>query len=170
MHKNRHENFAPEKQHKRAKRTRKSQKKAKPGAFWVLERMRAVADWCKQMQNPGKLGENNGPDLSRLPPRSALDGRHRRPAPLATLRVPRFRPLPLRKRPALRMQCWSFWQGQKDLNPRHAVLETAALPTELYPYLKFCLFILSSPRGIVNCFFEKRCNVFAFLTVHPHML
>ena len=28
-----------------------------------------------------------------------------------------------------------FWQGQKDLNPRHAVLETAALPTELYPYL-----------------------------------
>ena len=32
-----------------------------------------------------------------------------------TLCVPRFRPLPLRKRPALRMQCWSFWQGQKDL-------------------------------------------------------
>ena len=28
-----------------------------------------------------------------------------------------------------------FWQGQKDLNPRHAVLETAALPTELYPYM-----------------------------------
>ena len=27
-----------------------------------------------------------------------------------------------------------FWQGQKDSNPRHAVLETAALPTELYPY------------------------------------
>ena len=25
------------------------------------------------------------------------------------------------------------WQGQKDLNPRHAVLETAALPTELCP-------------------------------------
>ena len=29
-----------------------------------------------------------------------------------------------------------FWQGQKDLNPRHAVLETAALPTELCPYRK----------------------------------
>ena len=28
-----------------------------------------------------------------------------------------------------------LWQGQKDLNPRHAVLETAALPTELYPYM-----------------------------------
>ena len=26
------------------------------------------------------------------------------------------------------------WQGQKDLNPRHAVLETAALPAELYPF------------------------------------
>ena len=25
------------------------------------------------------------------------------------------------------------WQGQKDLNPRHAVLETDALPTELCP-------------------------------------
>ena len=26
------------------------------------------------------------------------------------------------------------WQGQKDLNPRHSVLETDALPTELYPF------------------------------------
>ena len=33
------------------------------------------------------------------------------------------------------MWCPVFWQGQKDLNPRHAVLETAALPTELYPYM-----------------------------------
>ena len=29
------------------------------------------------------------------------------------------------------------WQGQKDLNPRHVVLETTALPTELYPYNKY---------------------------------
>ena len=29
-----------------------------------------------------------------------------------------------------------LWQGQKDSNPRHAVLETATLPTELYPYIK----------------------------------
>ena len=28
-----------------------------------------------------------------------------------------------------------MWQGQKDLNPRHVVLETSALPTELYPYV-----------------------------------
>ena len=33
------------------------------------------------------------------------------------------------------MQVLFSWQGQKDLNPRHAVLETAALPTELYPYI-----------------------------------
>ena len=26
-----------------------------------------------------------------------------------------------------------FWQGQKDSNPRHSVLETDALPAELYP-------------------------------------
>ena len=28
-----------------------------------------------------------------------------------------------------------YWQGQKVSNPRHAVLETAALPAELYPYI-----------------------------------
>ena len=28
-----------------------------------------------------------------------------------------------------------YWQGQKDSNPRHVVLETTALPTELYPYI-----------------------------------
>ncbi len=35
----------------------------------------------------------------------------------------------------LRFPALLAWQGQKDLNPRHAVLETAALPTELYPYV-----------------------------------
>ena len=33
--------------------------------------------------------------------------------------------------------CWK-WQGQRGSNPRPAVLETAALPTELYPF---------APRG-----------------------
>ena len=28
-----------------------------------------------------------------------------------------------------------LWQGQKESNPRHAVLDTAALPAELYPYV-----------------------------------
>ena len=33
---------------------------------------------------------------------------------------------------------WIFvkkWQGHKDLNPEPTVLETAALPIELYPYM-----------------------------------
>ena len=30
-----------------------------------------------------------------------------------------------------------FWQGHKDLNPEPTVLETAALPIELYPYMLF---------------------------------
>ena len=29
----------------------------------------------------------------------------------------------------------NFWQGHKDLNPEPTVLETAALPIELYPYV-----------------------------------
>ena len=36
-----------------------------------------------------------------------------------------------------------LWQGQKDLNPRHAVLEIAALPTELYP----CVFDFCAREG-----------------------
>ena len=33
-------------------------------------------------------------------------------------------------------RCNLSWQGQKDSNPRHSVLETDALPAELYPYNK----------------------------------
>ena len=41
------------------------------------------------------------------------------------------------------------WQGWQDLNSRHAVLETAALPTELHPYiLKFYIFIL--PQNVIK--------------------
>ena len=29
------------------------------------------------------------------------------------------------------------WQGKKASNPRPTVLETAALPAELFPYMKF---------------------------------
>ena len=39
-----------------------------------------------------------------------------------------------------------IWQGQKDLNPRHAVLETAALPTELYPYMITSTVLIISQR------------------------
>ena len=42
-----------------------------------------------------------------------------------------------------------FWQGHKDLNPEPTVLETAALPIELYPYIKrrslVCLMV--GPQG-----------------------
>ena len=33
------------------------------------------------------------------------------------------------------IRCGLFWQGHKDLNPEPTVLETAALPIELYPYI-----------------------------------
>ena len=78
MHKNQDKNFAAEKQRKREKRTRKRPKRAKPGAFRVLEGMRTVKGRCKRMGKTGKLGGNRGTDLSRLPPRS-VRGR----APLA---------------------------------------------------------------------------------------
>ena len=33
-------------------------------------------------------------------------------------------------------RCNLSWQGQKDSNPRHSVLETDALPIELLAYIK----------------------------------
>ena len=87
---------------KRAKRTRFSPKKAKPGAFWVLERIGTVGDGYNQMRKPSvrtnvnhttmqhkKTGENpvfspvlwqGQKDLSRLPPR-VLFPCGERPAP-----------------------------------------------------------------------------------------
>ena len=42
-----------------------------------------------------------------------------------------------------------FWQGHKDLNPEPTVLETAALPIELYPYIlkDFRLDFVVGPQG-----------------------
>ena len=34
-----------------------------------------------------------------------------------------------------------LWQGQQGSNPRPTVLETVALPAELYPYLFLCLWL-----------------------------
>ena len=53
MHKNRHENFAARKQRKREKRTRFGPKKAKPGAFWVLEGMGAGENGSNQVRKAG---------------------------------------------------------------------------------------------------------------------
>ena len=58
--------------------------------------------------------------------------------------IPNIRPCPrtnlknkhARTRILERFLAFRLWQGQKDSNPRHAVLETAALPAELYPYVK----------------------------------
>ena len=58
-------------------------------------------------------------------------------AQISVLTISQNRALPeiMRKPPEiLRFQAVS-WQGQKDSNPRHAVLETAALPAELYPFM-----------------------------------
>ncbi len=49
MHKKASENFAPANQQKIEKRTRKSPKRAKAGAFWMLERKTAVKTSCGQM-------------------------------------------------------------------------------------------------------------------------
>ena len=80
VNKNGPQNFARPKGQKTQKRTRKSRKKAKPGAFWVLEGMRTVKGRCKRMGKTGKLGGNRGTDLSRLLARSA---RGRAPLALA---------------------------------------------------------------------------------------
>jgi hypothetical protein len=88
MHKNKPENFARPKQRKTGKRTWKGPKWAKPGAFWVLEGMSAVADGCKRMQKAaenaitfspgsvspaGSVGPGRSPQGCR-PPRHALRG------------------------------------------------------------------------------------------------
>ena len=57
MHKKAGRNFAAPKQRKRAKRTRKSPKRAKPGAFWVLEGVAAVGGGCGRVRKPGKSRE-----------------------------------------------------------------------------------------------------------------
>ena len=65
---------------KQGKRTRIGPKKAKPGAFWVLEGMGTVGNRCERIEKTGKLGGNRGTDLSRLPPRVLLPSGER-PAP-----------------------------------------------------------------------------------------
>ena len=50
----------------------------------------------------------------------------------------------------MRLKTLTIWQGQKDLNPRHAVLETAALPTELYPYALYRSTFWLLLKGVVK--------------------
>ena len=83
MHKNRAENFAGQKRAKTAKRTRKSQKKAKPGAFWVLEGMGTVENRGERMGKPSNRAEGLvSPAGSVRPGRSPLGCRPPRHAVL----------------------------------------------------------------------------------------
>ena len=73
MHKKQDKNFAAGKQQKREKRTRKSPKKAKPGAFWVLERMGTVENRGERMGKPSNRAEGLvSPAGSVRPGRSPL--------------------------------------------------------------------------------------------------
>ena len=65
-----------------------------------------------------------------------------------------------------------LWQGQKDLNPRHAVLETAALPTELYPCMNAgnspCFLHLLFTFSIINVNQFKISVYVWFLEINSH--
>ena len=43
-----------------------------------------------------------------------------------------------------------IWQGHKDLNPEPTVLETAALPIELYPYIQSMVGLRGLEPGTVR--------------------
>ncbi len=46
----------------------------------------------------------------------------------------------------------TLWQGHKDSNSGHAVLETAALPTELYPFICYAGYYII-PKLICQAFY-----------------
>ena len=56
----------PEKQRKWKKRTRKSPKKAKPGAFWVLEGMGTVENGSNQMRKPRVRTKTNPKTMQHM--------------------------------------------------------------------------------------------------------
>ena len=58
-----------------------------------------------------------------------------------------------------------IWQGQKDLNPRHPVLETGVLPTELYPFIAVNYY--NTYCRVLQAFFEKNLLYFYFLAFSP---
>lgn len=61
------------------------------------------------------------------------------------------------------------WQGRKDSNPRHSVLETDALPTELHPCICVMVFadyvVLDTRLKIINQVFfalvDNKLNFYA---------
>ena len=67
---------------------------------------------------------------SLYPPQAALAGVARH-APRASGSLLLYKT----RKTSAQAEAFLVWQGQKGSNPRHAVLETAALPTELCPYM-----------------------------------
>lgn len=53
------------------------------------------------------------------------------------------------------VRIYRTWQGYKDSNLGHLVLETNALPTELHPYIKAVLSIILNCSENVNTFCRK---------------
>ena len=43
-----------------------------------------------------------------------------------------------------------LWQGRQDLNLRHLVLETSALPTELHPFVRDNSLMIRENDGVVT--------------------
>ena len=78
MHKNQDKNFAPEKQRKWKKRTRNRPKRAKPGAFWVLEGMGTVENGSNQMRKPSVRTRMNP-----IPMQHMKKGNRRKPSVFA---------------------------------------------------------------------------------------
>ena len=72
------------------------------------------------------------------------------------------------KKPVNAFAFTGFWQGQKDSNPRHAVLETAALPAELYPFI-----LLPRSPGALLLYQKTVClstSIFDFFAIFSVLL
>ena len=87
MYKSQAKNFARPKGRRKRKRTRFSPKKAKPGAFWVLERMGIGEDGYKRMRKPTVRTSVNTSTIQHM----QKENRQKRSVSA------------------------DFWQGQKDL-------------------------------------------------------
>ena len=81
--------------------------------------------------------------LTHPRPNGALARRERASSPRRTFGAARFLAPPApakgKKKPTAQGGGPFLWQGQEDSNPRHPVLETGVLPTELYPYATLLL-------------------------------
>ena len=113
MHKNWPPNFAGKKRVKTAKRTRNRPKRAKPGAFRVLERMRTVEKGSNQMRKPGVRTR-----MHSTPIQHVQKANRRKPSVFAGF-VAGAEGLGL----GCRLGRFAAERHWRSLTPRHAVLE-----------------------------------------------